>query len=80
MLKMQYMQEMDMIMMVIDYVLSFQEVVAPVIIFAVAVEQETVEGVVEVKWVTLEDVAHLLGDLNTESLLLVYLLLVVGKI
>lgn len=46
---MQYMQEMDMIMMVIDYVLSFQEVVAPVIIFAVAVEQETVEGVVEVK-------------------------------
>lgn len=49
MLKMQYMQEMDMIMMVIDYVLSFQEVVAPVIIFAVAVEQETVEEVVEVK-------------------------------
>lgn len=46
---MQYMQEMDMIMMVIDYVLNFQEVVVPVIIFAVVVEQATVEEVVEVK-------------------------------
>ena len=46
---MQFMREMDMIMMVIDYVLSFLEVVVLVIIFVVVVEQEIVEEAVEVK-------------------------------
>lgn len=46
---MQFMREMDMIMMVIDYVLSFLGVADLVIIFVVVVEQEIVEEVVEVK-------------------------------
>lgn len=46
---MQFMREMDMIMMVIDYVLSFLGVVVLVIIFVVVVEQEIVEEAVEVK-------------------------------
>ena len=49
MLKMQFMQEMAMIMMVIDYVLSSLGVVVLVIIFVVVVGQEIVEEAVEVK-------------------------------
>ena len=46
---MQFMQEMAMIMMVIDYVLSSLGVVVLVIIFVVVVGQEIVEEAVEVK-------------------------------